>query len=341
MQRVGVKGIHIAERDTQRARDPKPRGRVRQHVVGRGLRLGRPAAGRARLGHPREAHAGQRPSARFRLRRRDLPDAAGRRHPRALLDADAQARTRLPGDPQRVDLDRRLLHGARERQGRSTGRPATTPTTRATTRCCRCTRWPAPPGSGSRSGRSWTSTRSSTASTSSASCSTATRKNAYWYGSPALDRGDAQARALPERHRPAGHLGGAGRHRLDAGEPGPRPRRGRRAGLPALPRDPAALSRAGRRRLHRLDAAHRTAPGLFPEDVDTSDPWQFKNVLVGDLQRNLMRRDLGGAAGAQASAVCLCRHRRASQPEKQQRRRNVQLARGRACRRDETFVSNS
>jgi homospermidine synthase len=25
--------------------------------------------------------------------------------------------------------------------------------------------------------------------------------------------------------------------------------------------------------------AHR--PGLFPEDIDTSDPWQFKNVLVG------------------------------------------------------------
>jgi len=21
-------------------------------------------------------------------------------------------------------------------------------------------------------------------------------------------------------------------------------------------------------------------PGLFPEDIDTSDPWQFKNVLV-------------------------------------------------------------
>ena len=27
MQRVGVKGIHIAERDTQRARLPKPRGK--------------------------------------------------------------------------------------------------------------------------------------------------------------------------------------------------------------------------------------------------------------------------------------------------------------------------
>jgi homospermidine synthase len=22
-------------------------------------------------------------------------------------------------------------------------------------------------------------------------------------------------------------------------------------------------------------------PGLFPENIDTSDPWQFKNVLVG------------------------------------------------------------
>jgi homospermidine synthase len=22
-------------------------------------------------------------------------------------------------------------------------------------------------------------------------------------------------------------------------------------------------------------------PGLFPEDIDTTDPWQFKNVLVG------------------------------------------------------------
>jgi homospermidine synthase len=21
-------------------------------------------------------------------------------------------------------------------------------------------------------------------------------------------------------------------------------------------------------------------PGLFPEDIDTSDPWQFRNILV-------------------------------------------------------------
>ena len=29
----------------------------------------------------------------------------------------------------------------------------------------------------------------------------------------------------------------------------------------------------------RLDAAE-DRPGLFPEDIDQGDPWQFKNVLV-------------------------------------------------------------
>jgi homospermidine synthase len=29
-----------------------------------------------------------------------------------------------------------------------------------------------------------------------------------------------------------------------------------------------------------LDAAIDGRGALFPEDVDTSDPWQFKNVLV-------------------------------------------------------------
>ena len=50
-QRLGVKGVHIAERDTQRAKHPKPRGRLRQHLVGRRLCVGGHAAGRTRLGH--------------------------------------------------------------------------------------------------------------------------------------------------------------------------------------------------------------------------------------------------------------------------------------------------
>ena len=105
-------------------------------------------------------------------------------------------------------------------------------------------------------------------------------KNAYWYGSQLSIEETRRARALPERHRPAGHLRGARRRRLDAGEPGPRPRRGRRDGLPPLPRDPDALSRAGDRPLHRLDAAHRP-PRPVPGGPGHERPWQFKNVLVG------------------------------------------------------------
>ena len=51
MKKAGVKGIHIAERDTQRAKKPEADERVLEHLVGRGLHLRRPAAGRTRLGH--------------------------------------------------------------------------------------------------------------------------------------------------------------------------------------------------------------------------------------------------------------------------------------------------
>ena len=51
MKRVGVKGIHIAERDTQRSKKPEAARHFRQYLVGRRLHFGRPAAGRTRLGH--------------------------------------------------------------------------------------------------------------------------------------------------------------------------------------------------------------------------------------------------------------------------------------------------
>ena len=59
MQRVGVKGIHIAERDTQRARSQAAR-QVRQHLVGGRLPVGRHAAVRAGLGHARKDAAAGR-----------------------------------------------------------------------------------------------------------------------------------------------------------------------------------------------------------------------------------------------------------------------------------------
>ncbi len=49
-QRLGIKVIHIAERDTQVAAIAEEAGRIRQHLVDRRLRQRRLAAGRARLG---------------------------------------------------------------------------------------------------------------------------------------------------------------------------------------------------------------------------------------------------------------------------------------------------
>ena len=104
-------------------------------------------------------------------------------------------------------------------------------------------------------------------------------KNAYWYGSQL---------SIEETRRIAPYQNATGMQVSSAvlagmvwalENPNGRHRRGRRDGFPPLPRNPDAVSRAGEGLLHRLDAADRPA-GLFPEDIDTTDPWQFRNVLV-------------------------------------------------------------
>ena len=194
-----------------------------------------------------------------RLRRGDLSAAARRQYARALLVPDARGAIRLPGHPQRVDLDRRLFHAARRRTASSTGRPATTPTTRATTRCCRCTRCSARPARRQPKCHILDEHEIVDGIDELGVLLYGHGKNAYWYGSQLSIEETRDARALPERHRPAGDLRRARRHGLGAGESERRHRRGRRDGLPPLPRNADALSRPGDRRLHRLDAAHRPA----------------------------------------------------------------------------------
>ena len=128
-------------------------------------------------------------------------------------------------------------------------------------------------------------------------------KNAYWYGSSALDRGDAQARALSERDRPAGHVGGARRHRLDAGEPGARPRRGRRDGLPPLPRDPAALSRPVFGDYTDWTPLHGRGE-LFPEDVDTQRSLAVQERAGAVSRRATRRFDRGSTRTIRARLLC-------------------------------------
>ncbi len=92
-QKLGVKVIHIAERDTQVVQPAEGAERIRQHVVGGRLRRRGLPAGRTRLGLAREELAARRQAARVRPRQRHLPDAAGRRDARAHVDAAVRVRS--------------------------------------------------------------------------------------------------------------------------------------------------------------------------------------------------------------------------------------------------------
>src|SRR6195256_6202434 len=89
------------------------------------------------------------------------------------------------------------------------------------------------------------------------------KKNAYWYGSQPSIEETPPIPAQQNAPRPPGDVGGARRHGMGAGKSRGRDRRGRRDGLPPLPRGADALSRPGRRPIYRLDAA-RWPAGLLP-----------------------------------------------------------------------------
>ena len=261
MQQVGVKGIHIAERDTQRAKNPKPRRRLRQHLVGRGLRLRGPAAGRARLGHASS------PGCR-RTAARTTTAAA----PRSTCCSRAPTRACAPGRrPRGPQYGFLVTHNESisiadyfTRAGRA-GKAVYRPTCHYAYHPCDDAvlslheMFGAGRRAPARAGTSSTRTRSSTASTNSACCSTATAGTPT--GTARSSRSRRRARIAPYQNAtgPAGHLGRARRHGLGAGEPEGRHRRGRRDGFPPLPRGADALSRPGDRRIHRLDAARRPA----------------------------------------------------------------------------------
>jgi homospermidine synthase len=123
-----------------------------------------------------------------------------------------------------------------------------------------------------------TKTSWSRASMSSACCSMAMRRTPTGSARAFRTRKPA-ARALPERHRPSGDIGRAGRHGLGAGKPN--------AGI--VEADEMDYKRClevqspylGPVEGHYTDWTPLDGrPGLFPEDIDKSDPWQFRNVLV-------------------------------------------------------------
>ena len=79
-------------------------------------------------------------------------------------------------------------------------------------------------------------------------------KNALWYGSRLTIEADTCPGAVPERDRAAGHVRGGCGHGLGAAPPGRRHRRDRRDRPRGVPACPAPVPGRGRGALHRLDA---------------------------------------------------------------------------------------
>jgi homospermidine synthase len=259
MQQVGVKGIHIAERDTQRARDPKPFGKFIntwsvEGFCSEGLQPSELGWGTHEKAMPANGHRHTfgceaaiyltQPGAGTRVRSW-TPTAQAQHgflvtHNEAISIADYF--TVREGDkavyrpPLRLSPVRRRGAVA-TRDGRQ---------------CLEGAGDLAHPDRNRHRRRRRRARRTSLRP----------REKRLLVRLLALDRGDAQAGALPERDRASGHVRGARRHRVDAGEPGSRPYRSRRDGFPPLPGNPDAVSRPGVRQIHRLDAAEGPSGSL-------------------------------------------------------------------------------
>ena len=199
MQALGVRGVHIAERDTQAGRDAKPVGSFCEHLVGRGVRGGELPAGRARLGHARRWFPPNGHRHATGCKAAICIDPPGADRGPHLVPAAGPQFGFLVTHNEAISIADYYTVGDRRRP--STGRPATTPTTPATTRSCRCTRPSA--RAGCRSASNPDEYEITGASTNWACCSTAMRgtRSGTARASPSTRRAPSP---LPERHLPAG-----------------------------------------------------------------------------------------------------------------------------------------
>ena len=279
MKKAGVKGIHIAERDTQRTKKPKPMNVFWntwsvEGFISEGLQ---PAE--LGWGTHEKLDAEERQEAQARVEGRDLSRTAGRQHARAHLVPDAGPAIRLPGDAQRGDLDRRFLHRARQ-EGQGHYRPT-----------CHYAYHPC--------NDAVLSLHEMFGAAGKAQpvhhvldehelvdgvdelgvLLYGHDKNAYWYGSQLTLE---EARKLAPYQNATGLqvtsavLAGmvwalenpeAGIVEADEMDY----RRCLEVQSPTSDRSRATIP-TGRRSIDR--------PGLFPEDLDKKDPWQFRNILV-------------------------------------------------------------
>ena len=278
MREVGVTGIHIAERDTQRAVSPKPIDMFWNTwsvdgFISEGLQPAELGWGTHERWMPANARTPRRPGGAGHL-----PRAAGCRDAGPHLVPVARRAVRLPRDAQRVAVDLRLLHRALD-DGEVEYRPT-----------CHYAYHPCNDAvlsfhelfgaAGRAAGQHVLDEDEIVDGRDELGVLLyGHARNAYWYGSQLTIE---EARELAPYQNATGLQVTSA---VLAGmvwaleNPRGRDRRDRRHGPRAMPRGAAPVSRQRRRRYTDwTPLAGR--PGLFADDIDTDDPWQFRNVLV-------------------------------------------------------------
>ena len=278
MQRVGVKGIHIAERDTQRATSEKPM----QVFVNTWSVEGFVSEGMqpAELGwgtHERWLPEQRRPAGPATASRSTSTSPA----PTRACGAGARRPARNTASSSRTTNRSRSRTSSRcaRATGWRTARPATTPTTRATRRCCRCTRCSARAGRVQERHHILTEDEIVDGIDELGVLLYGHGRNAYWYGSQL---------SIEETRRIAPYQNATGLQVTSAVLAGM---------VWALENPKAGIVEADEIDFRRCLEVQRPylgpvtgvytdwtplegRPGFFAEDIDTSDPWQFRNVLV-------------------------------------------------------------
>ena len=278
-QKLGVKGIHIAERDTQRSKKPKPRDIFVntwsvEGFVSEGMQPAELGWGTHEKWMPQNG------------REHDF----GCKAAIYLLQPGANTRVRswcptpgaqygYPRHPQRVRSRSPTISPCATASAWCTGRPATTPTIPPTTPCSRCTRLFGAAGKMQPSWHILDENEIEDGIDELGVLLYGHSKNAYWYGSQL---------SIEETRKIAPYQNATGMQVSSAVLAGM---------VWALENPTAGIVEADEMDFHRCLEIQRPylgpvkgyytdwtpltdRPGLFPEDIDTSDPWQFRNILV-------------------------------------------------------------
>ena len=277
-QTLGIKVIHIAERDTQVANVPKKLNEfVNTWSVDGFVSEG---AQPAELGwgtHERHFPGGRRPS-QGRVGLRDLFESPRREHSRAHLDAEGRVLSRLSDHAFRGDFARGLLHRA---GGRARGVPPDHALCLPSERQRRAVRARIRRAQLASAGREANhAPRDHRRHRRARRVARGTREERLLVRLPAIDRGGAPIGALQQCDESASHRRSPLRDDLGDGKS---PARDRRAGRNGAIERPLGICMPylGTVVGEYTDWTPLHQRGeLFAEDLDTADPWQFKNIRV-------------------------------------------------------------